>query len=358
MSGKERNKFLHQRFKDFLETLDNVENIDNLNLTPKQRDAKKADYFAINRKLVIELKSLETDTEYKVEKILEPYRSRPEFPHFFGGWEVNKILKHLPNGDEINRQMVEAVTSSLREVYRSANKQIRTTKETFDLPNSQGLLIILNQKIDALAPQHIDYQLRRMLGKKHPDGSFQFPDVNYVLIFSEAHFSPAQNNLIAFPIMHLPIGIVYEFQHTDFANHLSKKWTEYNNVPFIDGGNVKSVKELNIKSVAQSKKDSERLIPRHEGWRRYYRKNPYFHSYDEKKLIWLYKIIMGQLTPGMLKGATKRQKEGVRFWIEVFTHFLEEIDSRGIDFKIFQPASKELAEEIDREMKIKFPHLD
>lgn len=133
-------KSLEQRFKEFLDTIAGVENIDNLNMTQQQKEAKKADYFAENRQLIIELKSLETDTEPKVEKILKPHRSRPEFPVFFGGWEVSKVLKHLPDGEEINKELHLAITSSLKDIYRKANKQIRTTKSTFSLPNSQGLL--------------------------------------------------------------------------------------------------------------------------------------------------------------------------------------------------------------------------
>ncbi len=72
----------------------------------------------------------------------------------------------------------------------------------------------------------------------------------------------------------------------------------------------------------------------------------------------MYKMIMSELTPGLLKGATKRQKDGVKFWGEVFTHFIEEVNYRGMDFRIFQSVSQELGEQIDREMRIKFPHLD
>lgn len=86
-------KKLDTRFKEFLDTFAGIENIDNLNLTQQQKDESKADYFAENRQLIIELKSLETDTEHKIEKILEPHRSRPEFPDFFGKWQVSKILR-------------------------------------------------------------------------------------------------------------------------------------------------------------------------------------------------------------------------------------------------------------------------
>jgi hypothetical protein len=73
---------LEQRFKDFIATLSEIENIDELSLTDPQRRAEKADYFGENRSLVIELKSLDTGTNSKVEEILEPHRERNEFPIF------------------------------------------------------------------------------------------------------------------------------------------------------------------------------------------------------------------------------------------------------------------------------------
>jgi len=42
--------------------------------------------------------------------------------------EVHKILKHLPDGDKISRQLADAITTSLQEIYRKANKQIYSIK--------------------------------------------------------------------------------------------------------------------------------------------------------------------------------------------------------------------------------------
>lgn len=71
-------KSLDERFKEFLSSLIEVENIDELDMPQKQKEASRADYFTENRQLIIELKSLETNTEYKIEKILESHRSRHE----------------------------------------------------------------------------------------------------------------------------------------------------------------------------------------------------------------------------------------------------------------------------------------
>lgn len=329
-------KSLDQRFKDFLETLKEVENIDNLTLNKEQQESKKADYFTKNRQLIIELKSLETDTEHKIEKIIAPHRERPEFPHFFGGVETHKILKHLPDGDQINRQLIEAVTSALEEIYRKANKQVRTTKKTFNLPDSQGLLIILNHKIDVLAPEHIVYKLRRILAKKHPDESFQFPEINCILIFSEAHFSPRENQTMAFPIIRLPVGIIGEFHHDDAVDFITRKWTEFNNVPLLEGGAIEKVRDLNLQSVAQNIEANQKLIPRHEAWRRYYRRVRYLKRYNEENLKWFFKIVFTELASGLFVGANKKHRDNINYWGEIFTHFLEEVNIRGLDFRIFK----------------------
>lgn len=351
-------KGLEQRFKEFLDSLIGVENIDKLNMTQQQKDAKKADYLAENRQLIIELKSLETDTEPKIEKILEPHRTREEFPVFFGKWEVNKVLKHLPDGEELNKQINEAITSSLQTIYRSANRQIETTKSTFNLPNSQGLLIVLNEKIDVLTPESIIYRLRRTAHKKQPDGSYQFTNINSVLIISEAHFSATENNLMAFPIIHLLLESLELFQYKDFIDLLKFHWAKFNDAPLISIDEEKFRKEFKAESTSKHKKDSEKFIPRHEVWRRYYKKNPYFRNYDEKMLIWMFKIIMSELTPGFLKGATPNQQKKVNFWIEIFTHFMEEVDYRGIDIRLFSSVMKEQGKEIEEVMKKRFPNSE
>lgn len=219
-------KKLDERFKEFLATLAGVENIDDLNMTQQQKEASKADYFAENHQLIIELKSLETDTEHKIERILEPQRSRPEFPDFYGEWQVGKILKYLPDGKEINRKIIDAVTSSIREIYRKANRQIRTTKSTFNLPKAQGLFVLLNHKIDVLAPNVIAFKLREMANKKTPDKSFQFQEINYILLINEAHYSPTSDNRMGFFILHQPINNVSEFKHEQFIRDLTKKLGE------------------------------------------------------------------------------------------------------------------------------------
>ncbi len=95
-------KNLERRFKVFLGELEGAESIDDLTLTREQQRASKADYFFDGRSIIGELKALYSDTAPKVKAILAPHRERPEWPIFFGEHDLQKILRHLPDRDEIN----------------------------------------------------------------------------------------------------------------------------------------------------------------------------------------------------------------------------------------------------------------
>lgn len=143
-------KNLEGRFKVFLRDLEGVESIDGLKLTPEQERANKGDYFFAGRTVIGELKALYEDTASKIESILEPYRETPEWPVFFGEQDLNKILRHLPDGDKIRAKIFGSITRSVEAVVEKANRQIRATKGTFGLPDAGGLLIILNDAVDIL----------------------------------------------------------------------------------------------------------------------------------------------------------------------------------------------------------------
>jgi hypothetical protein len=90
------------------------------------------------------VKALESDTKHKIDSILKPLLAGEKAPAFYGAWTVEKILRHFPNGAEINREIFEAVTSAIQTLVRKANRQIRDTKSAFGLPTAGGLLVIVN----------------------------------------------------------------------------------------------------------------------------------------------------------------------------------------------------------------------
>lgn len=133
------NKSLEERFITFAKSLDAAECIDDLPLTAEQKAGKRGDFFFNGRTIVGEIKSLKTNTQDKINALLQPYEGTPEWPLFYGEQEVHKIVSFLTNRDELNSKIFNTITDSIEGIIEKANRQIRETKRTFDLPSAGGL---------------------------------------------------------------------------------------------------------------------------------------------------------------------------------------------------------------------------
>ena len=126
---------LNDRFKVFLSQLPFAEVIDDLKLPPEFDESKRADFLIENRKAIIEIKSLESDPEHKIHTELENHQDRDEYPLFYGEMELNKVLEHLPDGDDIKKKLFYKISRSIEQSFREADKQIRATKEILNCPD-------------------------------------------------------------------------------------------------------------------------------------------------------------------------------------------------------------------------------
>ena len=144
---------LEDRFKAFLSQLKNAENIDEALSDTELADGKRADFLLDGRRIVLELKSLEVDPEYKVEERLAPHRKRSEFPVFYWGADLNEMLSHLPDGEVIRREIAHAVTRSVQGALEKADDQIEAAKRALGLENSCGAVAILNERLGILTPE-------------------------------------------------------------------------------------------------------------------------------------------------------------------------------------------------------------
>ncbi|MFO1272703.1 MAG: hypothetical protein U1F50_13695 [Rubrivivax sp.] len=77
--------------------------------------------------MILEVKSLEVDTSPKVEAETEKHRERDDFPLIYGSVGLGKVLKHLPDGKEINDRIFFRTTRSVEDATRSAEGQIENT---------------------------------------------------------------------------------------------------------------------------------------------------------------------------------------------------------------------------------------
>jgi hypothetical protein len=142
---------------------------------------KNADYIFVDAGVIAELKCLEEDHENKpefVEKrqalvdkwerdgLVQPSQVRVPFIQ----------VKDFPQPchDDLIKLYGQCVKSHLR----SANQQIRESKETHNLPDAKGLLLLANDGNYSIEPEHMGQIL-----SKHLNGG-NYPNIDTVLFFT------------------------------------------------------------------------------------------------------------------------------------------------------------------------------
>lgn len=343
LNHKAMNKTLEERFITFAKSLGRAEFIDDLALTPEQQAAQKADFFFNNRTIIGELKSLKTNTEDKIEAILKPYEDTPEWPHFYGEQEVHKITQFLPDKDKINAKLFNAVTDSIEGIVEKANRQIRTTKKTFDLPSAGGLLIILNDLVDILSPDVLARRVRRCLQKRTASGEMRFPEITLVWAINSAHYTQVTPTLKAMPILIMPSGLPDPNNIEGFVQTLGERWSAYDGKPFLRT-DADTFKKFEFSRFSDDAKKSKPM-PQHEVWRLQYKENPYLRSLSKEALLEHGQKVMSR-TGRMLsaKAKSRPSKELMDELGQQFTHFQEEMNFRAIDMREFHPKVQALNE--------------
>lgn len=324
---------LNERFKAFISKLPLAEVIDNLELPPEFDESKRADFLVENRKAVIELKSLESDPEHKVHKELENHKKRDEYPLFYGEMEVHKILKHLPDGEQIQAKLFYKISRSIEQSFREADKQIGATKQMLACPDAFGILVLLNQDISILSPKLISYRVSQMLTKAENDGSLHYKNITSVWFMLENFaFRTKEGVKLLLSIVINGTGAVNQPELTRIFEILQSKWAAFNGIPYstID---TRKISDLDFISLSELDKENKPLKKRHEIWRKQYRNSPYLRSFSDDALLCHGARLLKFMPPAFLKDGTKLTFDQMAQFMEGVTHFIEEVRFRGLDLK-------------------------
>ena len=327
------NDSLNERFKKFLTQLPRSESIDEIRLPKDAQEEKRADFLVENRRVIIELKSLECDPKYKVQEEIDKHKNRAEFPLFYGDMEVHKIFKHLPDGKQIIRKLAEKVSRSIEQGFRSADKQIASTKSIFRCPDSFGLLVLLNENLSILSPELISKKVSQLLTRKDHDGSLRYKHVTSVLILLENYTLRQQQSHSFFPLIVVEGPTVDDNdEFSTILDNIQRAWATYNHLPLLRSDLAK-ISDSDFVSVEDIKKQQERFQPRHEIWRQQYRNNPYLRVLADDAVLSHGAKLISIMPPSFLKGGKKLPNHVIAILMEAWTHFLEEVRFRGLDLK-------------------------
>jgi len=310
-----------------------VEVIDELDLPANFQKEKRADFLVERRKVIVEIKSLESDPEYKVQDEMAKHEGREEYSLFYGELELSQILRHLPDGEQINRRLFYKISRSLENSFRKGDKQIGATKEILGCANAYGLLVFLNEELDILSPEVISYRVSELLTKKDGDGRLHYKHITSVWFILENYTVKLKQGAKLLPsiVVDGPNAV----DHQDLSiilNELQLAWASFNNIPLVTG-NVKNIRDINFVTLSKLEEEHQRFLPRHEVWRKGYRIAPYLRSLSDEAVLEHGAGLISLIAPNFMKGGSKIPFKQMTQYMEGWTHFLEESEFRGLDLK-------------------------
>lgn len=324
---------LERRFLRFVSQLPGSESLDALLSGQAYAGERRADFLLFDRKVILEVKSLEVDTSYKAHAELERHRDRSDFPVFYGEVEIHKLLCHLPDGQQISDRIFDRVLRPVEAAIRSAEDQIANTARLLDLKVGAGVVALLNQDIEVLSPQVVVARVNRLLLRRGAAGALRTPIACAWLLF-EGHTvegGPSAKNL---PMIALESDLVDNSPWLpELVRYLQHAWAHYNGRPLFSKVDS-DFTALNIKPVESTLEgDAAQLLTRHDYWRRRYIDRPYLRTMSNDEVLRFGREASNQLMPYFLMGGPRTSEENLMPLLVKWSDFLCESEHRGLDLR-------------------------
>lgn len=285
-----------------------------------------------NRKVVVELKTLTEDTSHKVEAVADKHRGREDWPLFYGTAEVRKVLANLPDGEAIYGKMVNALGRSVETAVRSAEEQVTHTRHLLNLPGAASLLVILNESIEILDPYFVGHRVAQLL-RRPRTGKSEAQKLDFVWLLFESHVVGSVQGQPAVPCILINGEGKDRFPwFKGFHHDLVRRWAAANGGITVtaDAPDPSKVKFVPMREATAP---PPKQLPRHEWWRRQYQARPYLRLISDDELLAKGSNIMRRVMPHFLKGGPGYVADVVNPLMEEFTHFMEEMNFRGLDMR-------------------------
>jgi len=329
---------LERRFLNFLGSVPGAESLDVLLAGAEFDGERRADFLLFGRKVILEVKSLEVDTSPKVEAEMGKHRERDDFPMIYGEVELEKVLKHLPDGKEINERIFFRTTRSVETATRSAEDQIENTARILNLKEAVGVVVLLNEGIDVLTPEVVAHRVGMLMRRKAEDGNNRSP-IAFAWLLFEGHVAtsgPAERTL-PMVILEGPCASVFDW-FSENLTYLQVAWAQFNGYPLLKAENA-TLEDLKIKTASSlSKPKGGDNLTREQLWEIRYREQPYLRLLSEAEVLRHGRASIERLTPYFLVGGPKASEKEMERMMTAWSDFLCEAKHRGLDLRHMREA--------------------
>lgn len=328
-------KSLEERFKAFLDQLDGSVDID-ATFSEAQLDRKKrADYLLNDRQIVLEMKALKDDPEYKIVEQLDKLRDEHKIPVFYGALPLDYILRNVPTKNEVKRKVFTSMLRAVHEDLENANRQIRNTKHTLNLPSACGAMVILNEKIEIIDPRFIHERVSSFWLKRKSSGELRYTEIQFVWYISDAHGLDLVSGERGLTDM---IVIMPTIDKSDdnlrYLESLQSEWAKFEGLPFYEMG-----EPMNIHSLPFVNRSGESVITFEEApvtkdpelWQANYMNHPHLRELNDSELVERACSVLNKLKPYLSRNRILAYSNDEARLREQYTHILVEARYRRMD---------------------------
>jgi hypothetical protein len=151
---------LETRMAVFLKSEASSESLDSGAFAAMTGSQPKADYLLGSRRIVAELKTINSNPLDRTEQRLKQRLQHPDAPIVFGTVGISRVIEDLPDREVLAKMMVDMAGRPVRRHLQKANDQIAAIKERLQLPDAAGLLILMNDSEPMIDAAAVGYTLK------------------------------------------------------------------------------------------------------------------------------------------------------------------------------------------------------
>jgi hypothetical protein len=181
-----RHERKHVSFEDHLlavlRSVPGAESLDDLVRVRGGSPPTCADFLLEGRKVVVELKSLDDSRAGIIRDSINEFRRSPLWVPLPRDMDWREVVRFQPHGQALQRTVTDRVTKHLERIVRKAQRQIRSTKQVFSIPEAHGVLVVLNDGAPVIDAKVMVGQFSSLTCRRAAGGHYRYPAIEATLL--------------------------------------------------------------------------------------------------------------------------------------------------------------------------------
>jgi hypothetical protein len=198
----------------------------------REHTSERADWLLPDHRLIVEIKTLDDDRVAQVQRVIDRWSST--FLLAYGEHPFQRLIRNHPYRDQINAEICRAAMKSVERAFRKANSQLETTRQMQGVPDWYGAVFFVIEKVYFFDPAALKYEIGRLFAKRWPDGTMQFPEIDWVFIPTAAHTYVHADGIESAPVLSwVPPTTPRRDGLEALANLFTETWAAFHGVPLL-----------------------------------------------------------------------------------------------------------------------------